>query len=367
MSKTKTQPAKQATMTIESKPQSWVYVLGIDKRVTYLATGNDLETEDFHRSYALQNGEVLLLEEDFSRMLSCTNEERMMFENFMEIQMQRTTGHDSSYNPMDCLDLMESDFDHLDEEGAEDRADMTISVRKNFPETWLFEKIKMGNSDSYKFRPFVPDSITSWVISAFSVHNDHGFALAKKRELVVTRQFFVKLILPYAGRLGEIIDVETVVFNFVKDETMSVTLKLKVNSDLEIVEKVNTGRSCNFNALSSKEQEKTVSASSGRGTKVSFYVRAMKVGNFEINIQAEGKGQNNNKFYGDAVEEMLTFEPSGVRTYSNEEIIFNYDEEKNFDKTMQRSSSSNLKCKTTTIELYTDTIAKSIQSSDSYK
>lgn len=76
-------------------------------------------------------------------------------------------------------------------------------------------------------KPTVPDTITSWVITGFSVDPVFGFGLVEAPTKVkVFRPFFVSLDLPYSVIRGEVVSIPIVVFNyFDEDVTAEVTLK----------------------------------------------------------------------------------------------------------------------------------------------
>lgn len=369
MCSTKTQPGRNASFSISSKPQSSVYILGIDKRLTYLATGNDLDPKNFSTAYSANELDVHVIEEDFSNMVECTSQEIEMFQKYMEELSFRIGGQSSGGSGFHCPDNMMIS-ENLDEEGTEDYTEMSaLEARENFPETWLFETIEMGNEEIVDFQRKVPDSITSWIISAFSMNPKYGFALAERKELIVSRQFFASLNLPYSVRMGEIIDIDVIIFNFISKETMDVTVTLKVSNKLEIISKKSSGDSCKFEALTSKELKKEVVASTGRGTKVTFSVRSSEAGSFAMTIYADGKARKNKKFYADAVEKFLQVEPAGVRIFTNDQAIISKERKDNFTYVNTRTDGDEgeSKCKSKTIELYSDTISKSLQHSERYK
>lgn len=65
----------------------------------------------------------------------------------------------------------------------------------------------------------VPDTITSWIITAFAVDPFSGFGMTKTpRKLEVFQPFFVSLNLPYSVKRGEIIAIPVVVFNYMDND-----------------------------------------------------------------------------------------------------------------------------------------------------
>jgi CD109 antigen len=91
----------------------------------------------------------------------------------------------------------------------------------------------------------VPDTITSWVVSAFALSQETGLGVAdttKVRDgqfdgvnvqhifqLRVFRPFFVRLNLPYSVKRSEKLALQALIFNY-EEEPQTVTLTLKHNS-----------------------------------------------------------------------------------------------------------------------------------------
>jgi CD109 antigen len=101
-----------------------------------------------------------------------------------------------------------------------------ISVRKDFPETWIWEDITNNNCDSVKLSKKVPDTITSWLISAFSLNQANGLGLNENpTSLRVYRPFFISTTLPYSVRRGEQLTLSIQIFNYLtSDQDVSVTM-----------------------------------------------------------------------------------------------------------------------------------------------
>ena len=71
----------------------------------------------------------------------------------------------------------------------------------------------------------VPDTITSWIASAFAMSDIAGLGVSKPTSLKVFQPFFVSLTLPYSVIRGEEVSIITTVFNYEKKcLTVSVTL-----------------------------------------------------------------------------------------------------------------------------------------------
>ena len=65
----------------------------------------------------------------------------------------------------------------------------SVQLRKDFPETWLWDAKVTDNSGVATFESTMPDTITSWVVNAFSVSKETGLALPRN-PLEVSSQLF---------------------------------------------------------------------------------------------------------------------------------------------------------------------------------
>ncbi|KAG7322068.1 hypothetical protein KOW79_014926 [Hemibagrus wyckioides] len=92
------------------------------------------------------------------------------------------------------------------------RRDIT-TVRKFFPETWLWQLSEVGDSGSVQLPVTVPDTITTWETEAFCV-SSKGLGLAPPVQLTVFQPFFLELSLPYSIIRGEVFELKATVFNY---------------------------------------------------------------------------------------------------------------------------------------------------------
>ncbi|XP_070499789.1 thioester-containing protein 1 allele R1-like [Chironomus tepperi] len=324
-------------MRFESKPDSKVYLLAFDKRLKSLRDGNDFTQKDVVTSLDY-DGENLIMVNDLSDWKLCTRDE------IDRVELGRTEIVKQSDN-LDIATMLERDDVFPDENQAEEtkpadnkpedtKTDETKpkyvdmaedQFRREFMDTWIFEKLTV-NQDEYVEKVFKPtDSITTWEVSAFSVHEDAGLAIAPTQELVVKNDFFVKLELPYSIRYKEVIKLKVMVFNYVQNkEQVSVVLKL-INfnsSSFEFVDydncepnyKEQTGQYASVNLEIPYREAKTAF----------FYIRSRQTSsvepkfdeNIRIRVEALGTGMNSQKKYTDRLQKFLKVEPIGVKTYS---------------------------------------------------
>ncbi|XP_060743878.1 alpha-2-macroglobulin-like isoform X1 [Tachysurus vachellii] len=99
-----------------------------------------------------------------------------------------------------------ADFNHQGFEPIE-------TVRKFFPETWIWQLLEVGDSGSEQLPLTVPDTITTWETEAFCV-SSIGLGLAPPVQLTVFQPFFLELSLPYSIIRGEVFELKATVFNY---------------------------------------------------------------------------------------------------------------------------------------------------------
>ncbi|KAI5098857.1 alpha-2-macroglobulin-like [Silurus meridionalis] len=88
-----------------------------------------------------------------------------------------------------------------------------ITVRKFFPETWIWQLVEVGDSGSIQLPVTVPDTITTWETEAFCV-SSVGLGLAPPVQLTVFQPFFLELSLPYSIIRGEVFELRATVFSY---------------------------------------------------------------------------------------------------------------------------------------------------------
>eukprot|EP00397_Hematodinium_sp_SG-2012_P001102 GEMP01001103.1.p1 GENE.GEMP01001103.1~~GEMP01001103.1.p1 ORF type:complete len:1502 (+),score=334.10 GEMP01001103.1:405-4910(+) len=103
------------------------------------------------------------------------------------------------------------------------------TVRKNFPETWLWDRYMNGTYDIV-----APDTMTTWSLTAFSVDSVTGFSIAAQQTLRVTKDLYAKIRLPYNGIRGEVVPVTVTIFNHLSHAaTVTVSMEFPVGLDAD--------------------------------------------------------------------------------------------------------------------------------------
>jgi CD109 antigen len=163
-----------------------------------------------------------------------------------------------------------------------------IQIRKEFPETWLFENLDFDNETTqFNLVKKVPDTITSWVITAFAVDPLTGMGVVESpSKFKVFQPFFVTTNLPYSIKRGEVVTIPVLVFNYMdSDQEVEVTF-LNSEREFEFAEvneaENNVGRK---RRMADEKRTKTVFVASSVGVSVPFMIRPLKNGHITIKVR----------------------------------------------------------------------------------
>ncbi|XP_029178171.1 CD109 antigen-like isoform X4 [Nylanderia fulva] len=315
-------PGENVNLVISAKPNSFIGLLGIDQRSILLKSGNDISHEQVYKE--LQSYDRVkaspYTDSFFDRPLwrpgSGTADD--VFQKTGVVIL--TNGYVHENFPMrkyykiyyranldEALYASAAGFS-----GPAALPPEKVKVRKNFPETWLWQTLDAGYQGKTELRRKVPDSITSWVLTAFSVNDAHGLGLIEEpRKLKVFRPFFISMDLPYSVIRGEIVGIQIVVFNYMnKDVTAEVLLTndgqfdfAEVSNEVHDVPKLELYR------------KKKVDVKANSGSSVSFMIIPKELGYITIKATAYSV------LAGDSVEHKLLVNAEGETQYKNEAVF----------------------------------------------
>ncbi|XP_036067509.1 complement C3 isoform X2 [Oryzias melastigma] len=179
-----------------------------------------------------------------------------------------------------------------------------IVTRSNFPESWLWNDIILPecpkntpNCDSTSTLRDVPlqDSITTWEFTGISLSRTHGICVGEPLEVIVRKDFFIDLRLPYSAVRGEQLEIKAILHNY-RPEIITVRIDLAEENDV-----------CSAAFKRGKyRQEVQVGKMSTRS--VPFIIIPMKEGTLPIKVKAAVKDSS----LSDGVEKSLRVVPPGV-------------------------------------------------------
>uniref|UniRef100_A0A667XK00 Complement component c3a, duplicate 5 n=1 Tax=Myripristis murdjan TaxID=586833 RepID=A0A667XK00_9TELE len=183
-----------------------------------------------------------------------------------------------------------------------------IVSRTKFPDSWMWSDVILPNcpnceTSSFKRKIPLPDSITTWQFTGISLSSTNGICVADPLEVIVRKQFFIDLRLPYSAVRGEQLEVKAILHNYSPDLAT-------VRVDLIEEEHV-----CSSGSKHGKYRQE-VKVGPGSTREVPFIIIPMKEGRFPINVKAAVK----DSFLSDGIMKMLLVVPEGILIKSPKNI-----------------------------------------------
>ncbi|XP_037545595.1 complement C3 [Nematolebias whitei] len=177
-----------------------------------------------------------------------------------------------------------------------------IVSRTNFPESWLWSDITLpacaqpncGSTSLVKNVP-LQDSITTWQFTGISLSQTLGICIGEPLEVIVRKEFFIDLRLPYSAVRGEQLEIKAILHNYSPDP---ITVRVFLIEEENI---------CSVASKRGKYKvEVNVGAHSTRS--VPFIIIPMKDGERSIEVKASVKDSSLN----DGIAKKLRVVPEGV-------------------------------------------------------
>ncbi|XP_058938489.1 alpha-2-macroglobulin isoform X2 [Kogia breviceps] len=148
----------------------------------------------------------------------------------------------------------------------------TETVRKYFPETWIWDLVAVDSSGMAEVGVIVPDTITEWKAGALCLSSDTGLGLSPTASLRAFQPFFVDLTMPYSVIRGEAFTLKATVLNYLP-KCIRVSVHLEASPAFLAVP-------------GEKEQETQCICGNGRQT-MSWAVTPKSLGNVNFTVSAE--------------------------------------------------------------------------------
>lgn len=187
-------------------------------------------------------------------------------------------------------------------------------VRKHFPETWIWLDTYMGAKVYQDFEVTVPDSITSWVASAFVISEDLGLGLTTAPvELRAFQPFFIFLNLPYSVIRGEEFALEVTIFNYLKDAT-EVMIVIEGSDSFDVL--------MTSNENNSTRPKQTVLVPSQDGATLLFPIKPKHLGEIPITVKASSATA------ADAVTQKVLVKAEGIEKSYSQSILLDLTDSK---------------------------------------
>lgn len=350
-------PGQEVEIGVQTRPNALIGLLAIDQSVMLLKSGNDITHRDIvdesktyepssdSGSFMTTTGDVF----DASNVVIITNnlieEEPGQVGHYLMYMsaapmasMRRTSSKIVLENDVLDRELDRPEF-HLNKASKGE----PLVIRSFFPETWIWTNATTDSNGQFRLKKKAPDTITSWMLSAFSIDETAGFGVTNSPTSVrIFRPFFIKLNLPYSIIRGETVNIQAVIFNYSKRPTSAtVTLENK-EGGFEFVEAAN----------SIDDEKRTSQASESRlvqipaedGVSVSFMITPKKLGYIDIKMVARGE------LAADGVVRKLLVKPEGQTQHLNKAMLIN------LSRTKRDSTSAGSMTRNVSIDIPTNAV-----------
>ncbi|XP_059162966.1 CD109 antigen-like [Physella acuta] len=388
LDKTDVEPGDDVTVVTTADPDSNVHLLAIDQSVLLLKSGNDVTANDIHSDlmeYAsqgypkyyvhndarkiLENAGLVVLTDAvlpesnvlssqfsvLSSQFSVLSSQFSVLSSQFSVLSSQFSVLSSQFSVLSSqFSVLSSQFSVLSSQfsvltyvahpgepqgpyyqtaGKAVKFQEPVRVRQIFPESWLWTDVYVGSMGSASITTTVPDTITSWVVSAFAINSKSGLGMAPTHSyLKVFRPFFVSLNLPYSVTRGEHLALQANVFNYQPDD-MQVRVTLAESKRFHNIFIDETGN---------QEQKQVdvvheVMVKAGEAESVYFPIVPDDLGRVDVEVKAQSTKA------ADAVRRQLLVEAEGVPNQYNIPVLIDLtDSKKTFSKTIDLTLPDNV-------------------------
>uniref|UniRef100_A0A0A1WK50 TEP1-F n=1 Tax=Zeugodacus cucurbitae TaxID=28588 RepID=A0A0A1WK50_ZEUCU len=197
------------------------------------------------------------------------------------------------------------------------------TIRKDFRETWLFKDFEDTQAEEFDWSEKIPETITSWVLTAFAVSPEKGLAVTKDSTKIKTFQpFFLSPRLPYSVKRGEVVNTQLLIFNYL-DKALDVAVTLdNTDGEYEFTDVSNE-------VINEASRVKNVRVAAQSSAGVSFMIRPKVIGDILLKYTAVSP------IAGDAIHKALKVVPEGVTEYANRAYFVNLKDTPEFKQSFE--------------------------------
>ncbi|XP_029610469.1 CD109 antigen [Salmo trutta] len=289
-SEDRARPADEVSLKVSvAEPGSLVGILVVDKATRWPRSHNDI-TKDMVLEEMAKYGRKTTGDMRMGDPYSIFTTSGIMV--LTDAKLEKMGEQLRPQFPGEGIQLLGDEGEDMEQEEQEPRE------RRDFPETWLWLDTNTGDSTTAEFPLTLPDSITTWVATAFVMSADLGIGIIETpAKLTVFQDFFLSLNLPAFIIRGELLVVEVTLFNYLEQD-LEVMVIVSQSDSFEFVFPDNEGLSM--------ASTRTVSVGSQNGTSVLFPIRLLVLGEIPISVEAKSSVAS------DAVRRMVLVKPEGL-------------------------------------------------------
>jgi len=348
LSKANAKPGSTLDLTIATRPNSYIGLMAVDQRVLLLKSGNDIDIARVNADLMAYNQhesyENLTINGGIGRYLDFGESNAFVLTN-------------ANKGEIVCFDIREYDDEPLAKEEPDVQLEETPEyedhsnprLRKEFPETWLFEELDIGENDRAVMNPVVPDTMTSWIITGFAVDPETGLGLSDIKKLTVSQPFFIIIHLPYSIKYEEMLKVSVSIHNYIPNTKRSLPVEVTMfneDNEFEFITIEESSGKCKIKPSGAqRSQKKTVTAEANTVTPTFFMIKP-KVAGRDIKLRVKATSQS----AGDEVQRMLLVQHEGITIYNNKPMLIDLRETPNFSYTYEFMLPENISMNSVKVE-----------------
>ncbi|KAF5295443.1 hypothetical protein FQA39_LY13104 [Lamprigera yunnana] len=317
------QPENDVSLTINSQSNSYIGILAIDQNLGKLRSGYDLtinEVEEELRSYDIAHSSPysVLMKDDNSHFFwkpGVSNSQDTFNDSGTTIL---TNGLITRYRPT-LEDIYSRPVSYGSSTVKPDRgaglAFHTVTrpplagpyafsripkpvwnvpkvhLQQDVAETWLFTNFSLNIEGKTSIGRKLPSSITTWVITGFSLDQRYGLGLLKSpKKLQVSKSFVLSIDLPHSIQRDETLGVPIVVYNNLNKE---INVEITIHNPEQKFRFADVTKEENATIKIELYRRKKVVVKQNSGNSVTFFITPTKLGSTEIKVGAivSGVGQ----------------------------------------------------------------------------
>ncbi|ESO98770.1 hypothetical protein LOTGIDRAFT_231163 [Lottia gigantea] len=240
--------------------------------------------------------------------------------------------------------------------------DEEVSARSFFPETWIWESQNAGSIGIANFTLKVPDTITTWVASAFAVSPNPLIGVGMTSdvaELTAFTEFFVMLNLPYSVVRGEELVIKASVFNNLGFDTEAEVM-LENPKGFVIIQVDADG----FEVESMVTETTRINVPKDGAATAYFTVRFLEVGYIDLQVYARTVTLQ----AGDRILKPMFVEVEGIPQEYNEVVIVELVEQNYFNRSVEIRYPSNVvpDSQKVVVTAYGDPLSSALQDTEKW-
>ncbi|KAI4464831.1 macroglobulin / complement [Holotrichia oblita] len=347
LSTEETQPENDVDITVLSKPNAYVGILAVDQNINTLRSGYDMSMDDifnelerFDRAITSPYSTIMKNSKSDYFWKPGTSNNKDMFTDSGAVLItnslvtkRRPTLEDIYLRPVSYgSSTVKPDLGFgLSFKPAtrppSDNGPFAFSriprqvwdkprvyLMQNIFDTWIFTNFSTSSEGKARIRRRVPNSLTNWLISGFTLDRVSGLKLMPQSKLLkVTKQLAISIDLPKAVQRDEILAIPVVVYNNLnRDIDVKVTF-YNNEQKFQFAEVSNQVNSSTQTIELYRRKKVNVGKSSKAST--SFLITPTKIGLTEIKVTATYSSSQ------DTLTKMLNVKAEGETEYYSKSIL----------------------------------------------